>query len=48
MGIDFHIGGHYYGFHVPDVLLLPLALVALYGALRLGRYVLAATGVWSN
>jgi hypothetical protein len=48
VGIDFHIGDHYFGVHVPTPLLLVIAVVALFVAFKLGRYVLAATGVWSN
>ena len=48
MGIDIHIGNHYIGFHVPTLALWLVGLVAVYGVVKFGRYVLAATGVWSN
>jgi hypothetical protein len=48
VGIDFHIGDHYFGVHVPTPMLLLLAVFLFYVAFKLGRYALAATGVWSN
>jgi hypothetical protein len=48
MGIDLHLGSYYISFHVPTPVLLLCALIALYGAWKLGRIALAATGIASH
>jgi hypothetical protein len=48
MGIDIHLGNHYYGFRVPAPLLWLLALAALYAAFRIGRFLLAAIAMWAR
>jgi hypothetical protein len=48
MGIDIHLGNHYYGFRVPAPLLWLVALAALYAAFMVGRFLLAAIGGWTR
>jgi hypothetical protein len=49
MGIDIHIGGHYFPLsHIHGPVLFLLAPIALYLAFKLGRYVLMAMGILSN
>ena len=38
MGIDIHIGDHYYAFRIPTPVLVVLAAALLYGVVKAGRY----------
>jgi len=42
MGIDLHAGDYYLSFHVPTPVVLLIALTVLFGAWKLGRFILAA------
>jgi hypothetical protein len=44
MGIDIHVGNHYYSVHVPTPALLVVLLVVLYAVWKLGGFALAAIG----
>jgi hypothetical protein len=42
MGIDIHIGEHYFSFRVPPSVLVLVALIALVGVWKLGRVLLVS------
>jgi hypothetical protein len=44
MGIDIHIGEHYFSISAPVFLLM--AAVLLYVVIKVAGYLLAATGIW--
>jgi hypothetical protein len=43
MGLDLHVGDHYWSFHVPTPVVLLVALLALCGVWNLAWFILAAT-----
>jgi hypothetical protein len=38
MGIDIHIGDHYYAFRIPTPVLVVLGVAVFYGVVKAGRY----------
>ena len=42
MGIDVHLAGHYWAFHVPTSVVLALAVIAALAIWTLRRFILAA------
>lgn len=46
MGVDLHLGDHYWSFHVPELVLLAVAVIAVVAVWKLRRFILSAISGW--